>query len=203
MRPGIFFVVSAPSGTGKTTLCNRVLASFENLRFSISTTTRPPRPNEQDGREYHFVSVPEFEKMIERGKFAEHANVYGNWYGTSNEELTGSRERGEDLLIEIDVQGARSLKKAFPDTVLIFVHPPSLADLEARLRARGTDTEEVIRRRLAIAGRELAEMGWYDYLVGNVDLDRAVDDLTSVIRAERLRLDRTLPALRVRFPGIL
>lgn len=203
MRKGLFFVVSAPSGTGKTTLCTRVLESIDNLKFTVSTTTRQPRPNEVNGIQYHFVSEEKFEAMRVANDFAEYANVYGNWYGTSKEELESNRELGKDLLVEIDVQGARALKSIYPDAVLIFIHPPSFEDLRRRLLSRATDTEEVIMRRLSIAAQELAEMPHYDYLIENQILDAAVTDLKSIIIAERRRCSRVLPEIARRFPGTL
>lgn len=203
MRKGIFFVVSAPSGTGKTTLCMNVLSSLQNIQFTISYTTRKPRPNEVPGRHYHFVNTQTFAEMVSKGQFAEHATVYGNSYGTAREELESNRDAGRDLLIEIDVQGAKSLKALYPEAVLIFIHPPSFADLRARLESRATDTPEVIERRLGIAALELATMPQYDYLIENRDLPVAVADLRGVILAERCRRERVLPELASRFPGTL
>ena len=203
MRKGIFFVVSAPSGTGKTTLCRHVLEKLPNLRFTISYTTRQRRPAEVDGRDYYFVDQAPFDRMVSEGKFAEHANVYGNCYGTSREELESNRDAGRDLLIEIDVQGAKSLKALYPEAVLIFIHPPSLADLRHRLEIRATDTAEVIERRLAIAAQELSTMPLYDYLIENKDLTLAESELAAVILAERCRRERVLPEIVARFPGAL
>ncbi len=203
MRQGIFFVVSAPSGTGKTTLCRLVQQRIENLHFTVSYTTRERRANEVDGREYHFVSRERFEEMIAAGDFAEHANVYGNWYGTSLSELEVQRRAGRDLLIEIDVQGARAIKERFPESVLIFIHPPSFEVLRERLEGRGTDQPEVIERRLRVAAEELALMSTYDYLIENQELETACGDFGAVIQAERLRVGHVLPAVRERFPGIL
>jgi guanylate kinase len=203
VRKGIFFVVSAPSGTGKTTLCHRVLSELYNIKFTTSYTTRQPRPNEVDGQHYYFVSQETFDEMVAGEKFAEHANVYGNCYGTSKEELEGNRDQGRDLLIEIDVQGAASLKKLYPDAVLIFVHPPSIDELRVRLENRATDSEEVIQRRLAIATQELAKMPEYDYLIENRVLEEAVVELKSVITAERRRSGRILQEIAPQFPGAL
>lgn len=202
-REGIFFVVSAPSGTGKTTLCLRVLAELTNIGFTISYTTRKPRPNEVSGQHYHFVQQAEFDRMVAQGAFAEHANVYGNSYGTSKAELETNRAAGRDLIIEIDVQGARSIKAHYPEAVLIFIHPPSLEELRKRLTGRGTDDEEVVQRRLGIAAQELSTMPMYDYLVENRDLEVAVAELKAVIMAERQRRDRVLPLIADRFPGAL
>lgn len=202
-REGIFYVVSAPSGTGKTSLCQKVLEQLANIRFTISYTTRKPRPNEVSGQHYHFVEQAEFDRMVAQGRFAEHANVYGNSYGTSKDELESNRTAGRDLLIEIDVQGARSLKAHYPEAVLIFIHPPSLDELRKRLTGRGTDDAEVIQRRLGIASQELATMPMYDYLIENQDFDVALADLKAVIVAERHRRSRVLPLIIDRFPGAL
>ena len=203
MRQGIFFVVSAPSGTGKTTLCMRVRDRLENLHFTVSYTTREKRPAEENGREYHFVDEPTFQKMREAGDFAEYANVYGNWYGTSLSELENNRNEGHDLLIEIDVQGAKNIKARFPDAVLIFIHPPSMDVLRDRLNHRGTDGPEVIERRLGIAEAELRLMSTYDYLIENRVIETAEDDFAAIINAERLRCHRVLPELATAFPGIV
>lgn len=202
-RQGIFFVVSAPSGTGKTTLCQRVLGELTNIQFTISYTTRKPRVSEIHGKHYHFVDQATFDEMVRLDRFAEHANVYGNCYGTSKEELESNRAAGRDLLIEIDVQGARSLKAHYPEAVLVFVHPPSLDELKRRLTGRGTDDAAVIERRLGIAAQELATMPMYDYLIENRDLDEAVAELKAVITAERRRCERVLPLIADRFPGAL
>lgn len=200
MREGIFFVVSAPSGTGKTTLCAEVLKRVGNLKFTVSYTTRQPRANEKNGREYHFISAEEFQSMVERNAFAEHANVYGNQYGTSVEELETQRAAGCDLLIEIDVQGAMALKVRYPRSVLIFIHPPSFDELRSRLTSRATDSAEVIAKRLSIAGDELALMHEYHYLIENRILDDAIAAMTSIIVAERHRSERVLPEVADRFP---
>ncbi len=203
MRQGILFVVSAPSGTGKTTLCRAVKERLPNLYFTISYTTRERRANEVDGREYHFVDRARFETMIREEAFAEHANVYGNLYGTAFVELDTNRRAGKDLLIEIDVQGARSLKARFPEAVLIFIYPPSMSVLRERLTGRGTDAEDVIARRLAIAAQELAQMPNYDYLIENRDFETAQNSFAAIITAERVRRPYVLEELPERFPGIL
>jgi guanylate kinase len=203
VRKGIFFVVSAPSGTGKTTLCKNVLRKVDNIRFTVSYTTRTPRTGEVPGKDYYFVAHDAFERMVSTGQFAEHATVYGNSYGTSREELESNRDAGRDLLIEIDVQGAKSLKALYPEAVLVFIHPPSLDVLRSRLENRATDTAEVIARRLSIAAQELAAMPAYDYLIENRDLPVAEADLQAIILAERRRRDRVLPEIVSRFPGAL
>ncbi len=187
-------VVSAPSGTGKTTVCRRVVGSLPDLRFSISHTTRKPRAGEENGEHYYFVDMMEFHDMVERQRFLEHAEVYGNWYGTSIYEVQRARDEQVDLLVEIDVQGARQILGRVPDAVSVFVLPPSLEAMEARLRGRGTDAEPEIVRRLGIARSELAEAPRYHYWIVNDDLDKAVDELRAIVVAERRRRLRLRPA---------
>ncbi|RUM88612.1 MAG: guanylate kinase, partial [Thermovibrio sp.] len=152
---GLLIVISAPSGTGKTTLVHMLLKEFPDLEFSVSYTTRPPRPGEVDGRDYHFVDRKTFERMIEEGDFLEWAEVYGNLYGTSRTQVLKALNEGKDVILDIDTQGALQVKKNFPEAVLIFILPPSLKELERRLRNRGTDDEETIERRLKTAREEI------------------------------------------------
>lgn len=185
MSRGLLFVVSAPSGTGKTTVCRRLLERDPRLALSVSHTTRPPRPGEVGGRDYHFVSHRAFRELVERGAFVEFAEYGGNLYGTSDAELERILERGKDALLEIEVQGAAQIRDRRPDARLIFLLPPSVEVLEARLRGRGTDDEEAIQKRLALARRELAAAPNFDYAVVNDDLDRTVETLREIIDAER------------------
>ncbi len=185
MSRGLLFVVSAPSGTGKTTVCRRLLERDPGLALSVSHTTRRPRPGEVPGRDYHFVSHREFRDLVERGAFVEFAEYGGNLYGTSEAELERILEQGRDALLEIEVQGAAQIRARRPDARGIFLLPPSLEVLEARLRGRGTDDEEAIQKRLALARRELAAIGTFDYAVVNDDLEGTVDALLSIIEAER------------------
>jgi guanylate kinase len=187
-------VVSAPSGTGKTTVCRRVVDSLPDLRFSISHTTRKPRAGEENGEHYYFVDMMEFHDMVERQRFLEHAEVYGNWYGTSIYEVQRARDEHVDLLVEIDVQGARQILGRVPDAVSVFILPPSLEAMESRLRGRGTDAEAEIVRRLGISRSELAEAPRYHYWIVNDDLDKAVDELRAIVVAERRRRLRLRPA---------
>lgn len=180
-RRGMLLVVSSPSGAGKTTLCNRLRGEFEALDFSVSYTTRPPRPGETEGIEYHFTDLPTFQEMVARDEFAEHALVHGNMYGTSANKVREAIENGRDLLFDIDYQGGQQLRQKFPgDVVSIFILPPSIAELERRLRSRGTDAKDVIARRLRVAREELRHYDEYDYLIMNDELERAYDVLRAV-----------------------
>jgi guanylate kinase len=187
---GNLFIVAAPSGAGKTTLVNALLASHGDLALSVSYTTRSPRPGEVDHREYHFISEPEFLAMIERGEFLEHAQVHGNRYGTSAPWIREQTAAGSDLLLEIDWQGAQQVRRQIPDAIGIFVLPPSMQELERRLRKRGQDSDEVMQRRLAAARDEISHAGEFDYVIINKDFDEALADLAAIVRASRLRLAR-------------
>ncbi len=184
-RTGIPFVVSAPSGTGKTSVCRAALARDPELEFSISHTTRPPRAGERDAVDYHFVSTAEFRHLIEEGAFLEYAEYNGNLYGTSTVALDAVLLRGRDLLLEIEIQGAEQIHRRRPDARFVFLLPPSLAALEQRLRSRGTDAPEAVEKRLALAGRELAAADLFDYALVNDDFEQTVADLLTVIAAER------------------
>ena len=189
---GNLFVVSAPSGAGKSSLVSAVLAEDKRLALSVSFTTRPPRSGEADGREYHFVDGKTFEKMLGRGEFLESAEVHGNRYGTSRKWIGESRAKGLDVVLEIDWQGARQVRKAFPDAVSIFILPPIpvLPELERRLRARGQDTEEAIQRRLHDAREEISHVGEFDYVIINKEFKEARRDLAAIVQATRLTLAR-------------
>ncbi len=184
---GNLFIVSAPSGAGKTTLVRMLLERDGGIGLSISHTTRAPRPGEQDGREYHFIGPPEFFAMREAGDFLESAEVHGNWYGTSRRWIVEQLASGRDILLEIDWQGAQQVRGLFHECVGIFILPPSPAELEQRLRGRGQDSEEVIARRLAAALGEMRHVDEFDYVIINKTLPEAVDDLQSVVRSVRLR----------------
>jgi guanylate kinase len=183
--PGHVFVIAAPSGTGKTTICRHVLERDSRLRLSVSHTTRRPRPGERDGVAYHFVSEEAFRELREAGGFLEHAEYGGNVYGTSWMAIDEPLRMGFDVVLEIEVQGAAQVKERRPSACLIFLLPPSLAVLEERLRGRGTDSEAVIQRRMALVDRELAAAKLFDFAVVNDDLDRAVEEVLEVIRAVR------------------
>ncbi|OQX19429.1 MAG: guanylate kinase [Desulfobulbaceae bacterium A2] len=198
--PALLFVVSAPSGAGKSTLLGRVMPLLPALGFSVSHTTRAPRPGEQSGREYHFVSRDEFLALRDQqpAGFLEWAEVHGNLYGTSRAEVEGRLAAGQDVILDIDVQGARQLRGLLP-AVFIFIAPPSAEELSRRLRGRGTEAEETVRLRLANARQELLAVPEYDYLVVNESLDAAADQLHAIILAERSRQRRDV-AGRLRWP---
>jgi guanylate kinase len=183
---GNLLVVVAPSGAGKTSLVAELLRREPNIKLSISYTTRPPREGEAHGREYHFVSRDEFERMIESGDFLEHANVYGNYYGTSRRWIETELAGDHDVLLEIDWQGARQVRALFPRMVGIFILPPSLSELKRRLESRGKDAPEVIARRLSGAREEVSHVLEFQYIIVNEAFDSAVSDLQAVVRAARL-----------------
>jgi len=185
---GLLFIVAAPSGAGKSTLVNALLADDPELRLSVSYTTRTPRPGEANGREYHFVDRSSFQRMLEAGEFLESAEVHGNWYATSQKQIAQIRATGQDVVLEIDWQGAQQVRRVFPDAVGIFILPPSPEELARRLINRAQDSEEVIKRRLAAASAEISHATEFDYVIINKDFDTARRDLAAVVRASRLRL---------------
>ncbi len=189
-REGIVFVISAPSGAGKTSLCKEIVDFLPDLRHSVSFTTRPRRPGERDGVDYNFVSAGEFAAMVERGAFAEWAEVHGNRYGTALETLEAFRREGVDLLLDIDCQGAAQLKRSIRQGVFVFILPPGLEELRRRLEGRGTDAPEVIERRIANALGEIRQASWYDYLVLNDDFQTALEQFKAIFTAERCRATR-------------
>lgn len=189
---GSLFIVSAPSGAGKTSLVSALLAADPLIRKSVSYTTRAPRAGEQDGRDYHFVGADEFERMRNRGEFLETAHVHGNLYGTSLGAVEKECAAGRDVLLEIDWQGAAQVRSLKPDVVATFILPPSIEALEERLRGRAQDSPHAIAARLAAARGEISHVGEFDYVIINNDFDRAAQQLVSIIRAERLRLPRQL-----------
>ncbi|MCA9773845.1 MAG: guanylate kinase [Myxococcales bacterium] len=186
-RRGRLFVVSAPSGAGKTSLIDEVLKRMPRLALSISHTTRKRRAHEVDGREYFFIDEPEFRRLIDAGAFLEYAKVHDNWYGTQGDTVERMRMAGRDVVLEIDCQGARQVKNAFPRAVFIFILPPSLEELERRLVARDSETPAELERRLANAKREFLEAPWYNYIVINDDFEEAAQDLCAIIRTEIIR----------------
>ena len=199
-RRGTLFVVSAPSGAGKTTLCREMRLRLHDLAYSVSVTTRPPRPGEIDGTDFRFVARSQFEDMVKQGQMAEWATVHTNLYGTPAAPLETALREGRDVLLDIDTQGAAQLRARYPDAVLIFVVAPSLGELEQRLRERRSDSEKEITRRLQRAREEVMLWKRYDYLIVNRDVKEALDQLESIIMAERCRtarIDLTLPDLEV------
>ena len=189
---GLLFVVTAPSGAGKTSLIEALLRDDARLRLSVSYTTRAPRPGEQDGREYHFVDEPAFLAMLERGEFLESAEVHGNRYGTAHRTVRELLAGGSDIVLEIDWQGAQQVRRLLPGCVGIFVLPPSIAELERRMRRRGQDSGAVIAHRLANAHEELSHAPEFEYAIINNDFEEARRDLAAVVRAERARTARQL-----------
>ncbi len=187
---GLMVVVSSPSGAGRTTIVRRVVPQDETIRYSTSVTTRPKRLGEKEGKDYFFVSEKEFKQRVERGEFVEWAEVHGFMYATPRAPVVQVIQQGGFIILDIDVQGTMRVEEEFPDCVTVFIAPPSLENLEQRLRNRGTDSEELIRRKLQDALREVAKIPGYDYLIINDDLDTAVRQLQAVLEAERCRTKR-------------
>ena len=184
-RKGILFVISAPSGAGKTTLCKEVMTAFPDIKFSISCTTRDKRVGEEDGKDYHFIDEDRFKVMIDKGAFAEWAQVHGKHYGTKVDDISRAAEEGRDLILDIDWQGAKQIKEKIDGGVYIFILPPSIETLEKRLRDRGKDSEEIIKKRLNNAKEEISHSSWYDYKITNDDLAEATKAMKSIILEER------------------
>jgi guanylate kinase len=192
----IVFIISAPSGSGKSTLVDRLLRDVPGLTFSISYTTRAPRGQEKDGESYRFITRSEFEACVDRGEFLEHADVFGNYYGTHRSVLDLARKQGRDLVLDIDVQGAGQLKRKIPDAVSIFILAPSREILEKRLRDRSEDSDAVIERRLRDAAREIRNYDQYDYVLINSELQSSAESLAAIVRAERMRRVRMEPQIQ-------
>ncbi len=190
------FIVSAPSGSGKSTIVGKLLEQDKGLRFSVSYTTRKPRGVEKEGEEYYFVSREQFEARLVRNEFLEHAEVFGNYYGTHISEIDRAQAEGKDLVLDIDVQGERQLKDRIPEAVSIFILAPSREDLENRLRARSTDSSEVIARRLREAAEEISRYEQYDYVLVNREVEESVETLSAIVRAARVRRSRMEPEIR-------
>jgi len=190
MRPGIAVVISSPSGTGKTTICHNLIKKHHDFQYSISATTRPPRKNEKNGVDYYFMTTSEFHKTKKAGKFIESARYLDHWYGTPLEPLHNSIARGKVVLLDIDIQGGKSIKKQSPEVVAIFIVPPSLTELKKRLKIRRTENLEARNKRFDMAMKELKSWLKYDYIVVNDDLDTAVDEISMIINAERYKTNR-------------
>ena len=184
---GTLFIVSAPSGAGKSSVVNAVLAQDPSIALSISFTSRSPRPGERHAEHYHFVSADEFKAMVRAGEFFEHAQVHGDWKGTARQSVQPQLAAGKDVLLEIDWQGARQVREKVPDAVSVFILPPSRDALQQRMRKRGQDSEDVIARRLAAAREEMSHSDEFDYIIVNEDFDTAVDEMCSIFAASRLR----------------
>jgi guanylate kinase len=198
-REGILYIISAPSGAGKTTLCKEIIDIFPNLRHSVSFTTRSARSGEVHGRDYFFVAPDEFQRMVTAGEFAEWAEVHGNYYGTAIKVLEEYRTNGIDVILDIDCQGARQLKAKYAGGVYIFILPPTFDELRRRLDGRDSDSAEVIEQRLRNAVGEMQESRWYDYIIVNDVFSRAVEEMKSVLTAERCRAKRVLDGVAERF----
>lgn len=200
---GVLFVVSAPSGAGKTSLLRALVPADARLRLSVSHTTRAPRPGERDGAHYHFVDRARFEAMVAAGEFLEHARVFDNLYGTSERSVRDTLAADFDVVLEIDWQGARQVRARFPDAVSVFIVPPNVEALRERLSGRGQDSAEIIDRRMRDARSELSHYGEYDYVVVNDVFDEALADLRAIVAAERLRLSRQQPRLGAALEAML
>ncbi|WP_430463917.1 guanylate kinase [Tabrizicola sp.] len=191
-RRGLLLILSSPSGAGKSTLARRLMDWDPSLRFSVSATTRAPRPGEVDGREYYFKSRAEFEQMVAAGEMLEHAEVFGNFYGSPKGPVEAAMHEGRDTLFDIDWQGGQQIRNSTlgRDVVSVFVLPPSIAELDRRLRGRAQDSDEVIAGRMAKSQAEISHWAEYDYVIVNNDIDRAFNDLLTILQAERMRRDR-------------
>ncbi len=200
-KEGIIYIVSAPSGAGKTSLCNELIDIFPDLRHSVSYTTRSPRPGERDGVDYFFVSRGQFDGMVRAGEFAEWAEVHGNHYGTALRTLEENRARGINQILDIDCQGARQLRKSCGDAVFIFILPPDFTELRRRLEGRNSDSSSVIEARLRVAVSEMKESAWYDYVVVNDVFPEALEKLKSIIIAEQCRTSRVTGTVEALLSG--
>ena len=201
--PGILFIVSAPSGAGKTSLLRQLVPADQRLVMSVSHATRAMRPGEEDGVHYHFVGVEHFERLVGEGAFLEHARVFDNYYGTAEAGVREQLGSGLDVVLEIDWQGAQQVRERFPESVSIFIAPPSIEALRARLAGRGQDSDEVVERRMRDARSELSHFPEYDYLVINDDFDTALGELRAIVTAERLRETRQAARYAAALAGML
>ncbi len=202
MRKGCLIVVSGPSGAGKGTVCAAFLERNSDVAYSVSATTRAPRPGEQEGVNYYFLSRDEFERMIEHGELLEWAEVYGNYYGTPLKKIEERLSQGQDILLEIDTQGALNVQKKIPDGVYVFILPPSIEELAKRLRGRGTDSEEEVARRLSAAAGEIAVAKEYAYTIVNDTVERSVHTLSAIVSAEHARTCNNLEKIEEMIKGV-
>lgn len=192
-RRGLMLVLSSPSGAGKTTITRRLLEKDDNIDLSISVTTRAARPGETDGVHYHFIDVPTYQKMVAEGQLLEHAEVFGNFYGTPRGPVDEALSQGRDVIFDVDWQGARQIREAAPnDLVSVFILPPGAEELERRLRARGQDSDAEIAKRMAVAGQEIVHYPEYQYVLINRDIDACLADVEAILQAERHKLDRQM-----------
>ena len=189
-RKGLLLVVSGPSGAGKGTICKALLNKNDQIKLSVSATTRKPRNGEVHGVNYFFIEKEEFTKMIENGEFLEHAQIYDNFYGTPKAAIIECLEKGQDVILEIEMQGARQLKEVYPEGVFIFVLPPSLEELKSRIVGRGTETQEEIEKRFSCAFEEINQIVNYDYFIVNEDIEKSVNDVEAIISAEKNKVTR-------------
>ena len=196
MSKGTLFIVTGPSGAGKGTVLGRLLPTMEQLQYSVSATTRAPREGEEDGVNYYFLNRNDFLNMVDRGEFLEYAEYVGNFYGTPAGPVDECLEKGVDVILEIEVQGALTVKSKRPEAKLVFIIPPTFADLELRLRSRGSESDEVIAKRLEKAKEEYSMANHYDYIVCNGEVEQAVEELRSIIKAARCTVDRRINLLR-------
>ncbi len=187
---GLLIVISAPSGAGKTTICKGLLNEFPDLRFSVSCTTRSPRKGEKDGEDYHFISVKDFRDSIEKNEFVEWEEIYGNFYGTSKKAVEGLIQKGYDVILDIDIKGAGNVKAKYPESVFVFIMPPSVEILRERLKKRDSETDDIIKMRFDRAMEEIWENEWYDYVIFNDIIGDSVDIMRSVYMAEKNRRSR-------------
>ncbi|CED94559.1 MULTISPECIES: guanylate kinase [Romboutsia] len=189
-RKGLLLVVSGPSGAGKGTICKALLNKNDQIKLSVSATTRKPRNGEVHGVNYFFIEKEEFTKMIENGEFLEHAQIYDNFYGTPKAAIIECLEKGQDVILEIEMQGARQIKEVYPEGVFIFVLPPSLEELKSRIVGRGTETQEEIEKRFSCAFEEINQIVNYDYFIVNEDIEKSVNDVEAIISAEKNKVTR-------------
>ena len=191
MRKGKTFIVSGPSGVGKSTVLSALLEQQKNLYFSVSATTRDPRPGEEDGKQYHFINPDIFHKMIGEDEFLEYAEYVGNFYGTPKKYVDAAMAMGQDVILDIEIQGARQVHEKMPEAISVFIMPPSMTELRRRLEGRGTDTQEAIDARIARARQEIQEADFYNSLIVNEDVDQAADQFRAILSAEHCRFNRT------------